>query len=371
MRITIFIAKMASEMRVANMHQERELTAIDLFSGCGGLTEGLKNAGFRVLGAVDIEPIAVATYKMNHPEVNVWRRNIRRIPTPEIMRKLKLQKGDLDLLAGCPPCQGFSSMRTLNGKKTIIDDRNDLIFAFLRLVKKLKPKTVMMENVPGLLTDGRLLKFKEKLEKMGYKFGDSPMVLNVAEYGVPQRRRRMILMASRYGIIPFARKEETLCSVREAIANLVPPGNSNDPIHDLPEKRSELTLRRISHIPKDGGSRTALPPELQLECHKKYPQGFKDVYGRMKWDTVSPTITGGCTNPSKGRFLHPEQNRAITLREAALLQSFRPDYQFSLKKGKDGAALMIGNALPPEFIKRQATQIKNHLLAVGKQAVCA
>jgi DNA (cytosine-5)-methyltransferase 1 len=262
-------------------------------------------------------------------------------------------------------------MRTLNGKKSVEDERNDLIYEFLRLVKKLRPKTVMMENVPGLMADERLKDFKEKLEKMGYKFGTSPQVLNVAEYGVPQRRRRMILMASQFGIIPFAPKELTLSTVREAIANLPEPGNSGDVLHDKLEKRSQFTLERISNIPKNGGSRTSLPPQYQLECHKKYPSGFKDVYGRMKWDDVSPTITGGCTNPSKGRFLHPEQNRAITLREAALLQSFRPDYQFSLKKGKDGAALMIGNALPPEFIKRQATQIKNHLLAVGKQAVCA
>ena len=301
-------AKIATDMRVSDTRHNRKLTAIDLFSGCGGLTQGLKNAGFSVLAAVDLEPTAVETYKMNHPDVRVWDRDIRMLRAPEVMRELGLKKGDLDLLAGCPPCQGFSSMRTHNGKMNIEDDRNDLIFEFLRLVKKLRPKTVMMENVPGLLTDSRMQKFKEKLERMGYEFGDSPKVLNVAEYGVPQRRRRMILMASRHGVIPFAPKAATLRTVREAISKLKPQGKSGDELHDLPEHRSDFALRRISLIPKDGGSRMSLPLEYQLECHKRYPQGFKDVYGRMKWDDVSPTITGGCTNPSKGRFLHPTSN---------------------------------------------------------------
>lgn len=340
----------------------RKFTAIDLFSGCGGLTEGLKNAGFKVLAAVDLEPVTVETYKMNHPDVHIWERDIRKLESTEMLRELKLEKGELDLLAGCPPCQGFSSMRTRNGKTWNKDRRNDLIFDFLRLVDELRPKTVMMENVPGLLQNRRMKEFRLALEEMGYSFGDFPKVLNVAEYGVPQRRRRMILMASRYGTIIGAPKDMTLRTVRQAIAGLKPHGKSGDSLHDLPEKRSPVILDKIARIPKDGGSIRDLGEADQLPCHIRYPQGFKDVYGRMKWDAVSPTITGGCVNPSKGRFLHPKENRAITLREAALLQSFPVNYRFSMSKGKDGIALMIGNALPPEFIKRQALQIREHLL---------
>ena len=343
-------------------HSTRTLTAIDLFSGCGGLTQGLKNAGFKVLGAVDLDAVAVETYKMNHPEVSVWERDIRKLDAAEIKKTLGLRSGQLDLLAGCPPCQGFSSMRTLNGKKHIRDARNNLIFDFLDLVRELKPKTVMMENVPRLAIDRRMKKFTKELKEMGYQFGESPAVLNVAEYGVPQRRRRMILMASRKGSIAFAPAEIRLTTVREAIADLKPAGRSGDPLHDIPENRTPKVRAMIGMIPKNGGSRTDLPLRFRLPCHKRFPKGFKDVYGRMKWDAVSPTITGGCTNPSKGRFLHPEENRAITLREAALLQSFPVDYRFSLSRGKDGVALMIGNALPPEFIRRQAEQIRNHLL---------
>lgn len=343
-------------------HSTQTLTAIDLFSGCGGLTQGLKNAGFTVVGAVDLEPTAMETYKMNHPDVTVWEKDIKKLDAAEIKKKLSLRKGQLDLLAGCPPCQGFSSMRTLNGKKRVRDDRNDLIFDFLRLVKELKPKTVMMENVPGLLENRRMKEFKKELEDMGYKFGKSPAVLNVKEYGVPQSRRRMILLASRYGEISFAPKETNLRTVKDAISHLKPHGKSGDVLHDLPEKRTPKILEMISKVPKDGGSRTDLDPKYHLPCHRRYPQGFKDVYGRMKWNAPSPTMTGGCISPSKGRFLHPEEDRAITLREAALLQSFPVNYCFSMRNGRAGVALMIGNALPPEFIKRQALQIRQHLL---------
>ena len=120
-------------------------------------------------------------------------------------------------------------------------------------------------------------------------------------------------------------------------------------------------MEMIKLVPKNGGSRTDLPVRFHLECHKNFPEGFKDVYGRMSWGKVAPTITGGCVSPSKGRFLHPSQNRSITLREAALLQTFPANYFFSLKNGKQGVALMIGNALPPEFIKQHALAIKRSL----------
>jgi DNA (cytosine-5)-methyltransferase 1 len=338
-------------------------TAIDLFSGCGGLTLGLKQAGFRVLGAVEIDDLAVETYRKNHPGVKVWHDDIKKISGANILLDLNIKKGQLDLLAGCPPCQGFSSMRTKNGKKKIRDDRNDLVFEYLRLVKNLLPKTVMMENVPALADNRRMKVFKNELSALGYDLNGTPLILNTADYGVPQRRRRMILLCSRVGKIELPEKTKAKVTVQDMIGDLVRPGKSGDPLHDLEENRTPKIREMISKIPKNGGSRMDLPKKYHLPCHKKYPAGFKDVYGRMKWENVAPTITGGCISPSKGRFLHPSQNRSITLREAALLQSFPKNYFFSLNKGRQGVALMIGNALPPTFIKQHALAIKKTLVA--------
>lgn len=322
------------------------------------MTLGLKKARFNVLGAVDIDALAVETYRLNHSDVYVWEKNIQDLSVQEVKRQLKLKKYQLDLLAGCPPCQGFSSIRTLNRGQAAQDPRNDLIFEFLRFVKGLRPRSVMMENVPGLMGDKRLTILCSELEALGYT--TRVEILDAAAYGVPQRRRRLILIGALKGtILPakFARKQKT---VRDAIHFLPIPAQSKDPCHNLPEHRSAKIKSLIKQIPKNGGSRGALGKRSQLKCHKKC-NGFKDIYGRMAWDKVAPTITGGCINPSKGRFLHPKQNRAITLREAALLQSFPASYEFSLRKGKYHAAQMIGNALPPEFIKRHALIISKHL----------
>jgi DNA (cytosine-5)-methyltransferase 1 len=332
--------------------------AIDLFSGCGGLTTGLKQAGFRVVGAVEIDPLAVETYRLNHRIPTVWKKDIRKLSVAEVMETLGLSVGQLDLLAGCPPCQGFSSMRTLNGGKRITDRRNDLVFEFLRFARVLRPKGVMLENVPGLATNQRLKKLRKELEDLGFQV--AVHVLDAADFGVPQRRRRMILLGSRLGSISPATPSATRRTVRDAIADLAPAGTSGDPLHDLPEKRAPRIANLIRGIPADGGSRVDLGEQLQLQCHRDC-DGFKDVYGRMAWDKVAPTITSGCVNPSKGRFLHPTEHRTITLREAALLQGFPPKYRFSLRRGKFAVAEMIGNALPPEFIRCHAEQVRMHL----------
>jgi DNA (cytosine-5)-methyltransferase 1 len=339
--------------------------AIDLFSGCGGLTLGLKQAGFRVRGAVEIDTGVIETYRKNHPEVTIWDTDIRLVEGAQILKNLHLKKGELDLLAGCPPCQGFSTIRTYNGNKRIRDRRNDLIFDYLRLVRELLPKAVMMENVPALMRDRRMTRFKKELESLGYDLNGSPVILNAADYMVPQRRHRMILVCSRLGKIELPTKSRRRKTVRETIGGLPRPGRSGDPLHDLKEDRSSRVMAIIRGIPKNGGSRTDLPQSLKLPCHKRFPDGFKDVYGRMSWEDVAPTITGGCVNPSKGRFLHPSQNRSITLREAALLQTFPKNYHFSLARGKFAVALMIGNALPPTFIKMHATAVKKSLISHG------
>ena len=333
--------------------------AIDLFCGCGGLTEGLKQAKFRVIGALDLDPLAIESFKLNHRRTRVWQADIRRVTATQVMLDLDLKPGELDLLAGCPPCQGFSSLRTLNGSRTVRDRGKDLVFHFLRFVKALQPRAIMMENVPGLARDWRMRALSKALNALGYE--SDHQVLDAADYGVPQRRRRLILLAGKSGVIEVAKQTLKRVTVRTAIEALPPPGKSGDPLHDLTEKRKEKTAKLIAQIPQDGGSRSDLGEEWQLPCHQSC-DGFKDIYGRIAWDDVAPTITSGCVNPSKGRFLHPRENRSITLREAALLQSFRSDYRLSLKRGKFEAARLIGNALPPEFIKRHAASIRTHLL---------
>lgn len=340
------------------MPKSRIFTAIDLFSGCGGLTLGLKRAGFRVLGAVDNDSLSVETYKKNHSEVCIWHQDIRYLSVEIVKKTLKLKKGQLDLLAGCPPCQGFSTMRTLNRNKSIDDPRNSLIFEFLRIVEELRPKTIMFENVPGLAKDLSFSLFQNLLEDMGYICNID--TLDAADYGVPQRRKRLILLAGKKRKIHFAGESKRNPTVRDALGNMSLPSQSKDSLHNILEKRTHCITELIKLIPKNGGSRRDLGDGYQLPCHKKC-DGFKDVYGRMEWDKPAPTITSGCTNPSKGRFLHPTQNRAITLREAALIQSFPRRYYFSMSKGKQGVADMIGNALPPIFVERHGLSISNYL----------
>lgn len=341
-------------------HRRSTLSAIDLFCGAGGLSVGLKKAGFRVLGAIEVDPVAAATYRRNHRQPRMWCIDIRKLPAAAVMRALGIRRGQLDLLAGCPPCQGFSTMRTLNKSSSVDDVRNDLVFDFLRFVRVLLPKTILLENVPGLADDKRIDHFCADLVSLGYVF--EKKIVNAADYGVPQRRRRMLLLASRVARVAVPPHVAYRPSVRDAIASLPRAGRSNDLLHDLGENRARHVRALIRKIPKDGGSRSSLPPSQQLDCHK-HTKGFYDVYGRMAWDDVAPTITSGCTNPSKGRFLHPIENRSITLREAALLQTFPPRYHFSLARGKEHVAAMIGNALPPQMIRAFATAMRQNLKA--------
>lgn len=334
------------------------LTAVDIFCGCGGLTKGLKMAGFRVVSAVEINPMAVKTYKANHQGVSVWETDIRKLQPDRVLNRIGRNLGEIDLLAGCPPCQGFSTLRTLNGSVGVGDPRNDLLLEFLRFVEGIQPRAVMVENVPGLAKDLSFKLFCERLESLGY-IGDSA-VLNAADFGVPQRRRRLIYLAGLGVGIPFAKKGKKTKNIKDVLFTLPVPGESGDYIHDMPERRSSKVKQIIRLIPKNGGSRKDLPNELQLDCHRRC-NGFKDIYGRMTWNEVAPTITSGCTNPSKGRFLHPEEDRAITLREAALLQGFPVDYKFVPEIGKGALAEMIGNALPPPFIAAHSKNVRRVL----------
>ncbi|WP_345328537.1 DNA cytosine methyltransferase [Novipirellula rosea] len=337
----------------------KKCTAIDLFAGCGGVTHGLRKAGFEVLAAVENDPAAIRAFKLNHPSTEMFG-DIERVNLLSLKRKLRLRKGQLDLLAGCPPCQGFSSMSTRNGHWRVEDSRNSLINQFGTFVVELLPKTVMLENVPGLASERRFTKFVDRLTDLGYTL--DYRIANAADYGVPQRRKRLILVASRFGKVSFPLPTKKVNTVRDAIGALPRAGSSGDALHDLPERRTDKVQRLIKSIPRDGGSRGDLALSEQLACHQR-TTGFNDVYGRMAWKSVSPTITSGCFNPSKGRFLHPDEDRCITIREAALLQSFPANYALPVELGKQTLALLIGNALPPELARRFALKIHKHLRA--------
>src|SRR5712691_6245761 len=235
----------------------RTFTAVDLCSGCGGLTTGLKRARFRVLGAVDNDRISIETYKANHSEVKVWRRDIASLSAVRVRNELRLRPGRLDLLAGCPPCQAFSSLRTLNGKHVVRDRGKDLLFHFLRFVKALRPKAIIVENVPGLAADRRIVTFCALLARLGYQ--SEIRILDAADYGVPQRRQRMILLACRKTTLRFASTIRKGVTVRDAIATLPSAGKSGDPLHDFPEKRTDAMKQLIRMVPRNGGSRSDLP----------------------------------------------------------------------------------------------------------------
>lgn len=336
-------------------------TAIDLFSGCGGLTTGLKLAGFRVLAAVECEAGALEAYEANHADVpHIYRRDIREVAGRQVLETLNLEQGQLDLLAGCPPCQGFSRMRTLNRGDAVDDPRNDLVHEYLRLVTELLPRALMLENVPGLANDPRYIDLLQAIRDFGYDAVDE--VHDAADFGVPQRRRRLIMLAARGARVamPKVLSMDQRPTVRSVIEGLPRPGTSGDPAHDVTEARRPEIAELIQLVPHNGGSRGDLGPDHVLDCHKRC-DGFYDVYGRMRWDDVSPTITSGFINPSKGRFLHPEQDRCVTPREAALLQTFPPGYIFPMMRGKYPVAAMIGNAFPPELARHHALAVREAL----------
>lgn len=335
----------------------RKYYSIDIFSGCGGLSEGMVQAGFAAKAAIEIDKYAVLAYRLNHPETIVIENDIRNVSSDDIIAALNGEP--LHLLAGCPPCQGFSSVRRLNRKQNVRDGRNALILEYLRLVKELQPLTIMMENVPGLINYYLFKHVVKELDVLGYR--PKVKIVNVKDYGVPQNRKRLIMVGSLFGEIDIAEGPGKKVTVKETIGRLVSTQETEDPLHKITANHTQKVMERIRLTPKDGGSWKDLPEKYILACHKKEKVGFIDIYGRLRWNDISSTITGGCLNPSKGRFLHPEEDRVITAREAALLQSFPMTYKFPVNIPKASLALLIGNALPPKFSYIQSMNIKKHL----------
>jgi DNA (cytosine-5)-methyltransferase 1 len=356
----------------------KRLSAIDLFAGGGGLSVGLKDAGFTVVAAVELDRSAIATYSANHTGVTAFPCDIRELHGVDLLKANDDQP--IDLIAGCPPCQGFTSLTAKWGRD---DPRDDLIVEMGRLVAEILPKAVMMENVPGLARKGKkhLREFIEKLEALGYIVQHD--ILQVADYGTPQLRRRLVLMAGLGFKIDLpaathsrAAKEglERWATVRSAIDALPEPSCFPDV---RKTKATDLdgwhVVRKMSDANKErlkwttpGSDWRSIPEHLRPACHQGEYFGFRNVYGRMKWEEPSPTITAGCTTFSKGRFGHPEEDRTISVKEAALLQQFPADYKFETRQ-IDQACSVIGNALPCGFATRMAQQVMASLDAYAPQ----
>ena len=331
------------------------LTALDLFAGAGGATQGLTDAGFHVLAAVEKDADAVATFGANHPDVRVLPQDIGDVSPATLRGELGLGRGDLALLTACPPCQGFSTLGTRDRN----DERNDLVASVWRYTQEFLPAAVLIENVPGLQSDARWDEIGRQLGEEGYRF--RPWIADAVDFGVPQRRRRLIAIAVR-GDMPAELPDDlrdvlppgfplTAPHASEAIAEAGPIEGTRDEWHRA-RTPTAMTLERIRAIPP-GGSHADLPEALQLACHKRLRRQGRTAatgpYGRIPQEGPAPTMTTRCTTVSCGRFIHPREHRGISLREAALLQTFPPDYRFV--GSHESVERQIGNAVPVKLAR--------------------
>lgn len=347
------------------MPEQMKPVAIDLFAGAGGFSVGLLRAGFDVLCGVDSWSRAAETYRLNfeHPCLHG---DLTNISGGQIRAFAAAGDREIDLMAGGPPCQGFSIQRIGPDH----DSRNSLVLEFALLVKELHPRMFLMENVPGLLgkRGSELLQaFLDRMAGAGYDV--EAQVVNAADYGVPQVRKRLIVVGWRAGsLAPFklpaaAQPGGRWKSVAEAIGDLPSPperlSGGDDPLHKK-TRMSALNRERLLHIPPGGGMEH-LPVHLRVDCHKAGADkiGHRYVYGRLAADRPASTITARFDSFSRGRFAHPTEHRNITLREGARLQTFEDSFRFS--GNQEEIAMLIGNAVPPVLAESLARALREHL----------
>lgn len=332
------------------------LKVFDFFSGCGGTSLGFRNLGFEIIGALDFDKDSAETYRNNFPEAKFIENDIRNVHVEDLSNIIHSFKDSPLLFCGCAPCQPFTGQRRIKKED---DTRKTLLFEFQRFIEFWKPAYIFLENVPGLQkidkSDGVFKKFTDSLINLGYDFNVS--VVKASDIGVPQIRKRFILVAAENGrtvksIDSIVKKYQgNTPTVRDCIADLAPisAGETHSVIpNHIAAKLSLKNLNRIKRTP-EGGDRRDWPKKMLIGCHKNY-KGHTDVYGRMRWNAPASTLTTKCISYSNGRFGHPEQNRAISAREAARLQTFPDDFVFSGALGS--TARQIGNAVPPLMAER-------------------
>ena len=340
-----------------------ELKAVDFFCCSGGVTHGFRKAGIKVLGGIDIDGVYKETYERNNNGSIFIEADIAQLQPEDLIKKLSIRQNMDDLIfVGCSPCQYYTNLHTDRTKSVT---SKLLLEEFQRFVEFFRPGFIFIENVPGLEKnkESPLSRFKNFLGEQGYAFDDK--VVNAAEFSVPQNRKRYVLVASRISkniVIPKGNKEN-IKTVRETIADLpaIPAGHKDESVvMHWTANLAPINLLRIKNTSHDGGNRLEWKdnPDLQLKCYEGKDSTFSDVYGRLFWDQPSPTITTKFHSITNGRFGHPEQDRGLSLREGAILQSFPKSYKFC-SDSIGVVAKMIGNAVPPNLATRIAKCFTN------------
>ena len=346
-----------------------KIRAYDFFSGCGGASSGFQTAGMDIAFALDHDKDARRSFEANFPNAHFELADIRNTSVEAVRRRVESERPARVLFSGCAPCQPFTKQNTKRPMSDR-DERVPLLAHFARLVEGCRPDLVFVENVPRLQKlDSDTQPFGEflsRLDAAGYEADYRTIVL--AKYGIPQLRRRLVLIASRHGAIRLpdeTHEPERYATVREWIAHL-PPIQAGEEHEEVPNHRaadlSERNLERIKATPEGGGHRD-WPEHLKLDCHRDF-SGYTDVYGRMLWNAPASGLTTRCTSYSNGRFGHPEQDRAISIREAACLQTFPESFVF--EGSMKSMARQIGNAVPVHLAKLVGHRFIEHLKDVGE-----
>lgn len=343
--------------------------AVDLFCGIGGLTHGLQLSGLQVNAGIDIDASCRYAYEANNNAVFV-EADVAQVPSEEIARFYP--EGTIRILVGCAPCQPFSRYTQRYRKEGQKGNKWSLLYSFSERIDDIRPEIVSMENVPGLSTQSVFHDFQSALIEMGYHVWWD--VVYCPDYGVPQRRRRLVLLASLFGDISLIAAQytpETYLTVRDSIG-LLPPIDAgqalNQDLLHCSSRLSAINLERIRQS-RPGGTWRDWDESLKLSCHKKESGStYPSVYGRMSWDEPAPTITTQFYGYGNGRFGHPEQNRALSIREGAMLQSFPHDYAFiapGATISKKELGIHIGNAVPVNLGRAIGISIQHHIREVG------
>lgn len=344
---------------------ESALKAIDFFCGGGGMTHGLRLAGINVIAGVDFDKDAKETYEFNNPGTKFILSDIKNLRSNYFEKNAGIKRNDDSLiLVGCSPCQFYSIINTDKEKSK---KSKDLLKSFSRFIDYYNPGYVIVENVPGLKTNKKsiLPKFLTFLNEKGYNICEE--IVDLSYYGVPQSRKRFSLIASRVNQnikLPKAEKEQALLKnfigEKNGFPKIEAGYKDNTDFNHTSAGLKAICLDRLKLTPHDGGDRFAWKdnPHLQLECFIGKDTSFKDTYGRMFWNKPGSTITTKFFSISNGRFAHPEENRAISLREGATLQTFPRNYIFK-STSIAATAKLIGNAVPPEYARRIGLSIIN------------